>query len=108
MLHVLGVPLALFAANATRLGASLDDRSRDANVERRLAAENVSGRRAHVRAVEVQADAADERLDVVFTEARVRARGAGLGAVVTGFDTAAEHARVDESVSRMGLDICCA
>jgi hypothetical protein len=87
---VLSVRLALLAASAAGLGAGLDDGSGEGGLERGLSAEHVSGRRADVGAVEVQADAAHERRQLLLSEAGVRACAAALGAVVTGIDTTAE------------------
>jgi hypothetical protein len=95
MLHVLSVSLALVAADATRLGARLDQRSRDRRLELGLAAEQIPGRRAHVRAVEVEAGAADKRLDLLLGEACICTRRAALGAVEACGDAAAEDGGLD-------------
>ena len=104
MLHVLRVALAFLAARAARLDAGLDDESRHPRLELSFPAEDISGRRADVRAVEVQANAADKRLHPLLPEARVRARGAALRAVVARLDTAAEDCRIHARRGRMRFD----
>jgi hypothetical protein len=66
MFHVLGMALALVAANAARLGASLNDRFRNRWLELDFARKHIASRRTYVRAIEVEANAPDKRLDVLF------------------------------------------
>src|ERR1041385_2932581 len=61
---------------------------------RRRARHDVAGGAAHRRAVEVEADAGDEVLDVAFGEAGVGAGRAGLDAA---------EARVDAAAHRLGM-----
>jgi hypothetical protein len=95
VLHVLSVSLALVAADATRLGARLDQRSRDRRLELDLAGQDLPRGHTHVRAVEIEADAAAKGLHVLLGEARVRTGRAALGAVEACGDAAAEHGGLD-------------
>ena len=78
---MLAVLLALVAANAARLGARPQRRAGHPGLEGRQAGEDSARGVAHVGAVEVEADAARQRLGVVLPEAGVGAGGAALGAV---------------------------
>jgi hypothetical protein len=90
MFHPLRVPLAFIAADATSLHTGLHDRRRERRLERAYTTEHSARCRAHIRAVEVQANASDLGLDVVLAEAGVGTRRAALRAVVTGLDAADE------------------
>jgi hypothetical protein len=104
MLHVLSVSLALIAADATRLRARLDQCLRNRRLELDLAGEDVARRHTHVRAVEVEADAAEKGLDVLLGQARVGTRRARLGAVEARVDTADQHAGLDRRAARVRSD----
>jgi hypothetical protein len=90
MFHPLRVPLAFIAADETGLHTGLHERRRERRLERSYTAEHLARCRAHIRAVEVQANASDLGLDVVLAEAGVGTRRAALRAVVTGLDAANE------------------
>jgi hypothetical protein len=104
MFHVLGVSLALVGAEAARLQARLNDRSRKPGLELDLPGKHIPRGRAHVGAIQVQANASDERLEVLLSEACVGTRRAALRAVVTGLDTTAENAGIDGRLSWVSLD----
>lgn len=99
MLHVLRMLLALVAAPAARLHACLNDHSGKPGFEFDLPRKHISRGCAHIGAIEVQANAADERLDVLLSEARVRTGRAALRTVVTGLDRSAENNGIDGGLS---------
>ena len=101
---MLRVPLALVAAPAARLNACLNDHCGEPRVEFDLPRKHIPRSCAHVGAIEVQANAADECLDVLLCEACVRTGRAGLRAVVTGLDTSAENNSIDGGLSSPRLD----
>jgi hypothetical protein len=74
------VLLALPAALLARCDTRLDDVPSDLHVESRLPRQRPRGRRAHVPADEVEADAPDELSHTAFGKTRVGARVAGLRA----------------------------
>ncbi len=85
--HAVGVLLALVAARATCRDTSLQLRSDDAPVGLCLAQDEPPRRLADIGTVEVQADAPDERIEVLlFAETGVGARGARLRAIEASLD----------------------
>ncbi len=82
MLVVGGVLLTLLTAQAACFGTSLESRPGHLRLEGRLARNYSAGGVAHVGAVEVEPDAAGERLGIVLAVAGVGAICAALGAVV--------------------------
>src|SRR6185312_7322574 len=72
-----GVELAFVGAGTARRQTRLEDVQLRWRMGLRLATEDAHGGGACVRAVEAEADAADEFADVGLADARVRADGAG-------------------------------
>lgn len=73
MLMVMGMPLALFSAEATSGRAGLKGRSHLLRVELCLARHNTTGRDARVTAIQAEPDASKKRCDIVLTEAGIGA-----------------------------------
>src|SRR6476620_3911460 len=103
MLMVVCMPLALLAADAARLDASLDDRPGEVRLELGLPAQDLARGRAHITAVQTQADTADHRADVVLTEVCVRASSAALSAVKACVDARKQGPGVDRGSAWMRL-----
>src|SRR3712207_4607540 len=94
----------LLTAQAACLGTSLEGRPRHLGLEGSLARHYPAGGVAHVGAVEVEPDAADQRLAVVFSEAGVGASCAALSAVVAGFYALHQRGGVHRGGARVGLE----
>ena len=101
MLMVMGMPLALFSAEATRGRAGLNDRSYLLCVELCLPRHNTAGRDARVTAIEAEPDASNERCDIVLTEAGIRARRTRLSTGEACLDAFEEGGAIDGQRPRM-------
>ena len=104
VLVVGGVPLALVAAQAARFGTSLEGSPRHLGLEGRLPGEDAPRRIADVGAIQVQTDAARERLGVVLAEAGVGAGCATLGTVEAGLNALHQRGGVHRSGAWVGLN----
>jgi hypothetical protein len=76
-----GMPVALLAASVTRLGAGPYDCFGQIRVELRLPAHKTRCRGAYISAIQTQPNAADQHLDISFTEASIRTGGTGQSAI---------------------------
>jgi hypothetical protein len=103
MLMVVCMPLALLPANAARLDAGLDDRPGELRLELGLPAQDLARGRAHITAVQTQADTADQRADVVLAKVCVRASSAALSAVEACVDARNQGPRFDRGSPGMRL-----
>src|SRR5207247_402649 len=99
-----GVPLALLATGAAGRRAGLDRCADDAEIERGLAGHDAAGGLACVGAVEAEANAADQLLQVFLAEAGVGAAGTGSGTVDAVLDTAQERVAIKAARLWMRLD----
>ena len=88
VLVMLGVAPALRTTGAACHQAAFERCANHADVGRGLAGHDAAGGIADVRAVETEANAADQVPDVVFAETRVRAADASGGAVEAVVDAA--------------------
>jgi hypothetical protein len=79
--------VALVCACLTRRGARLEHRPSQVGVVVRVPGQHPAGCRADIRAIKASTDAFGQVIDVVFTEASVCTRCAGLVALNTGVDT---------------------
>jgi hypothetical protein len=93
--HVPGVPFALGAAHLAGGGAGLKLAANEVPVGLRLAGQDSSRRIAHVRAVQVKANALHHFLDVLLAEAGISATCATLRATKTLFDAVDESGHID-------------
>ena len=84
---MLGMPLTLVAAQLASLGACLKERSAQRRIERALAGQKVPSRGANIGAVQIEANATDQWLNLLLAKAGVGAGGAGLGAVEARMNT---------------------
>ena len=103
MLMVACMPLALLAADAARQDAGLDDRPGERRLELGLPAQDLPRGRAHITAVQTQADTTDHRADVVLAEVRVGASSAALSAVEARVDTRKQSRSLDRGSAGMRL-----
>jgi hypothetical protein len=103
MLVVGGVPLTLVAAQPAGFGASLEGCTRHLWLEGGLSRDYPAGGVANVGAVEVESDAAGERLGIFLAEAGVGASRATLGAVEAGLDALHQGGWVHRGGARVGL-----
>jgi hypothetical protein len=104
VLVVRGVLLTLVTAQAACFGTSLEGRPRHLRLEGRLPRHYPAGGGAHVGAVQVEPDAAGERLGIVLAEAGVGASCATLGAVVAGFYALHQRGGVHRGAARVSLE----
>ena len=81
MIVLLGVKLALRAAERARSSAGLDDRAQKLRVALRASRQETRGDRAEIGAIEVEPNAPAKRYEVGLREARV---GAALTGDLTG------------------------
>jgi hypothetical protein len=86
MLVVVGMPLTLVPADSACPSAGLKSGTCHLCVESRLARQYLAGGFAHLGTVEAEPYAAYQHLYILLTEVRVRAGGAGLGAVEASLD----------------------
>jgi hypothetical protein len=98
------VQLALVPAAAAYRDARLKQGAGDVRVIFGLSADDPSRRRAHVRTVEIQANALDEFLHGLLAQAVVRALGARLGAVVASLDTADQELPIDVELAGVRIE----
>jgi hypothetical protein len=98
-----GVPLALLATRAASHRAGLDRCPHDAEIDRGLAGHDAAGGLAGVCAVEAEANAPDQLLQVLLAEAGVGAAGTGTGTVEALLDTAQERVAIKGARLRMRL-----
>jgi hypothetical protein len=103
VLVVVRVPFTLVTACPACLGARLHNRAGELGLKFGLSAEDPACGIADVAAVEAEPDAADDRADVLLTEARVGARRAALGAIETRIDARKLRACLDRSSPWMRL-----
>jgi hypothetical protein len=104
VLMVVRVPLALLGAGPAGLGARLNERARGLRIELGHSADDSARRSADVTAVLTQADTAEQRCDVVLTEACVRAGDTALRAIETSLDAGNESACLYRDLPRMRLE----
>lgn len=96
VLHaMLGMLLAFITTEFACLRACLEKRPAQRRLERRLARLDITGCRADVGAVQIEADAADQHLNLLFTKAGIGAGGASLRAIETRADALDERAQVN-------------
>lgn len=99
------VPLTLSTTGPTGRGAGFELRAEDGPVGLGLAGDEPTGRVAHVRAVQVEPDAADKHRQVLLlTKAGISASRTGLSAVETGLDAGLEQAHINPRLPRVGLE----
>ena len=98
------MPFALLGARPAGLGAGLHDRARRPGFELGHPAEYSARRATDVAAVLAEADAVDQRRDVMLAEARVRANDAALRAVEARVDARDENACVHHALPRMRFE----
>jgi hypothetical protein len=103
VLVVLGVALALLATGAACHYARLNRCADDADIRRSLAGYDTAGGLANVGAVEAQANAAHQLLQVGLAEVGVGAARTRGGAVDAGLDTAHDHIAIAIGRLRMRL-----
>jgi hypothetical protein len=82
---------AFFRAKATGDGAGFEHRPEQFFVGAGSPRSDRAGRKAHIRAIEIETDALFQPLDMVFPEAGVGAGKAGLAAIVAFLDAANER-----------------
>jgi hypothetical protein len=82
---------ALLTAELTSLCADINHRLENDLIGACAPRCERSGSRADVGTVEIQSNALCELLDGVLAQTRIRARCAGLGAVIAGFNTTNER-----------------
>ena len=99
MLMHLGMPLALIAAAPAGCHAGLQLRSGHIGVVVGLAAHHPQRGRAHIGAVQAQADALGQLSHILLRQAVVGAGGAGLGAVRQRLDSSGQHDGVNIEVA---------
>src|SRR5680860_1850396 len=100
-----GVLLALVTAGLARGGAGLQDGAGEVGVVTGVPGEHPPGGVAHIRAVQVGADARGQLGDHVLAEAGVGAGGTGLGALEARLDTGGELVLLDSAeVLGVGLE----
>jgi hypothetical protein len=104
VLMVGGVPLTLLATGAAGQRASFDRCDDDAEIGRGLAGHDATGCLAHIGAIEVEANAADQLLHVAFAETGVGAARARSGTVETLVDTTQERVEIKAGRLWMRLD----
>ncbi len=97
------VLLALITANAAGFGARLERRPSQPGLEGRLAGDDPARGVADVGAVEVEPDAAGERLGVILPKAGVGAGGAALGTVAAGLNALHQRGGINRGGARVGL-----
>ena len=95
MLHVFPMPLALVTAASAGDCAGLDERLCRLKVDCEVAQEHSGGHLAHVRAIEVKANALRDLGNRALAEAGVGAGGTRMPADGAGLDAAAECFRVE-------------
>ncbi len=95
VIHVRGVPLALFGAYSARFGACPEGVRGHAGVSGEFAGYDASRRGAKVGAREVEAYARDEFVLVLLPDARVGARHAALLAIEARLDALRHEVGVD-------------
>jgi hypothetical protein len=93
------VVLTLLAAQPARGAAHLEHLAKHLLVRSRAPRANRSGNGANVRAIEIQTNALAKILNLILSEARIRARNAHLGARITLFNA------IDERVIDVALHI---
>jgi hypothetical protein len=99
------VVLALVAAHFAGERAGLERGARRRGFKGDLAREDPTGRQAHVRAIQAQADAADHLLQVLLlAQVGVHIGGAGLGAVEARPDTLHERLHIHGRLAGVGLN----
>lgn len=86
MLVARGVPAALPGAQPTGEGADIEDFGEQGFVQPGPASRDPPDRRAEVGAIEGKPDAMPQLHDLIFGEAGVGARGAGLGTGIAFLD----------------------
>ena len=101
VLVMLGVALALRTTGAACHQAAFERCANHADVGRGLAGHDAAGVIADVRAVETEANAADQILHAGLAEVSVGAAGTGSGAVAARLDTA--HERTEIADRRCGM-----
>jgi hypothetical protein len=101
VLVMLGVALALRATGAACHGAAFKRRADDADIGRGLAGHDAAGGIADVGAVEAEANAADQILQVALAEVSIGAAGTDSGAVAARLDTA--HEGIEIADGRLGM-----
>jgi hypothetical protein len=99
-----GVSLALLGTGATCCRARLDRCSAHAGVRLGLPRHDATSRLAEVRAVEAEANAADQVRDGFLSKARVRAARAGRRTVEALVDAPQEHLTIEARRPRMHFD----
>jgi hypothetical protein len=104
VLVVLGVALALLATGAACHHARLNRCADDADIRRALAGDDTAGGLANVSAVEAQANAAHQLLQVGLAEVGVGAARTRGGAVDAALDTANDHIAIATCRLRMRLE----
>jgi hypothetical protein len=87
--------VALVHACLTCGGARLERRPSQIGVVARVPGQDAAGCSADIGAVKASTDAFGQVIDVVFTEAGVGTRGAGLVAFSTGVDTCDQLGYID-------------
>jgi hypothetical protein len=87
--------VALVCACLTGRDARLEDRLSQVRVVARVPGQDAAGCRADIRAIKASTDAFGQVIDVLFTEAGVCTRCAGLVAFNTGVDTRDQLRDVD-------------
>jgi hypothetical protein len=101
---VMCVALAFVAASTTGLDTGLKGYARKLGHELGLPAEDVSGRRADVTAVETQRDTRYEGLEIGLAEVRIGASSAALGTVEAPVDARSQNADLYSKRPRMRLE----
>jgi hypothetical protein len=98
------VALAFVAASTTGLDTRLKGYARKLGHELGLPAEDVSGRRADVTAVETQGATRNEGLEIGLAEVRIGASSAALGTLEAPIDACSQNADLHSKRSRMCLE----
>jgi hypothetical protein len=104
VLVVMCMALAFIAASATGLDTRLKSYPRELGHEFGLPAEDVSGRRADVTAVETQRDTRNEGFDIRLAEVGIGASRAALGTVEAPVDARRQNADLHSKRPRMRLE----
>jgi hypothetical protein len=99
-----GVPFALIAAGAAGCRAGFDHGADHTEVAGSLADQDAASSIAGVGAVEVDPNAADQRLQVFLAEAGVGAAGTGGGTLGAVLDAAQELVAIKAARLRMRVD----
>jgi hypothetical protein len=102
MLMHTGMLLANVSANLTGKGASLQLALYQVPGGLCLARKQTAGRLAHIRAIQVEANALNQFADVRLSQAGICAGSTGLGAIKAGLNTGSKRRRVGRALNRVG------